>query len=73
MAVSISDGGTASFLKAQAVDHVDHATMQQFGAGIDQAAQIHSDGFRGLSILGADHGLGRVYTKFLIISYIRAR
>ncbi len=54
MAVSVSDGGIAGFLKAQAVDHT---TVKRFGAGIDQAAQLRSDGFRGLSMLGADHEL----------------
>ena len=54
LAVSVSDDGTASFLKAQAVDH---ATVKQFGVGIDQAAQLCSDGFSDLSMLGADHEL----------------
>ncbi len=45
LAVGSTDRGQATFMKAQAVDHVDHDAVEAFDDGIDTQAEIHADGF----------------------------
>ncbi len=47
----------ATFMKVRAVDHVDHASVSDFGGAIDPTATVHADGFPGLSVLGSSHHL----------------
>ena len=57
LAVGTTTEGQATFMKAQVVDHVDHDTVSNFGRGIDGDAEIHADGFMGLTVLADSHRL----------------
>ena len=56
-AVGTTADGRATFMKAQAVHHVDHEAVSHFGTGIDAASEIRTDGFRGLNVLADSHHL----------------
>ena len=57
LAVGTTTDGRATFMKAQAVDHVDRATVSRFATGIDTTAEVRTDGFTGLTVLADSHEL----------------